>query len=273
MNFSSSRSMRAAPRKTGEIGPNLTRMPPSTRFGAGSPLDHGSGNAIRDLADAAERREHLRRGAGDSETLFETVCRHEGRGDLRGRRGNARRHGLRRRRAGRQAGSDPRPDRSQSAPGISDDRGDPPLASGGDDASDRLDDPDIAGAAAEIAAEAQPDAPLVGLPKAKNQIASGDQHSGRAESALQRVLPVEGGAQLDRDLVVIEALDGCDVGPAAGAGEGDARADRLAVDKKGAGPANPMLASQMRAREVEISRAGSRRGAGEARFPPRPQGR
>ena len=28
---------RAAPRKTGEIGPNLTRMPPSTRSGAGSP--------------------------------------------------------------------------------------------------------------------------------------------------------------------------------------------------------------------------------------------
>ena len=150
--------------------------------------------------------------------------------------------------AARRAAARPDPIRAPIGPNprlrISDDRGDPPLASGGDDASDRLDDPDIAGAAAEIAAEAQPDAPLVGLPKAKNQIASGDQHSGRAESALQRVLAVEGGAQLDRDLVVIEALDGGDVGPAAGAGEGDARADRLAVDEKGAGPANPMLASQ-----------------------------
>ena len=125
------------------------------------------------------------------------------------------------------------------------------LASGGDDASDRPHDPDIAGAAAEVAAEAQPDAPLVGLTKAKNQIASGDQHSRRAESALQRVLAVEGGAQLDRDLVVIEALDRRDVGAAAGAGEGDARADRLAVDEQGAGPANPMLATQMRACEVE----------------------
>ena len=74
---------------------------------------------------------------------------------------------------------------------------DPALAPGGDDASDRPHDPDIAGAAAKVAAEAQPDAPLVGLTKAKNQIAGGDQHSGRAESALQCVLPVEGGAQLD----------------------------------------------------------------------------
>jgi hypothetical protein len=69
---------------------------------------------------------------------------------------------------------------------------------------------------------------------------------------LQRVLALERGAQLDCDLVVVEALDGGDVSAAAGAGEGDAGADRLAIDEKRAGPANPMLASEMRSGEVEI---------------------
>ena len=149
----------------------------------------------------------------------------------------------------------------------------PALAPGGDDASDRPHDPDIAGAAAKVAAETQPDTPLVGLTKAKNQIAGGDQHSGRAESALQCVLPVEGGAQLDCDLIVIQPLDGRDVGAAAGAGEGDARADRLAVDEQGAGPANPMLATQMRAREVERFAQEVGEMPDGARPPPRPRGR
>src|SRR4029077_8925181 len=106
-------------------------------------------------------------------------------------------------------------------------------------------------AAAQVAAEAQPDAPLVGLTKAKNQIACGDQHSRRAEPALECVLPIEGGAQLDCDLIVIEALDRRDLGPDAGAREGDARPDRLAIDEDGASPANPVFATQMRACKVE----------------------
>ena len=91
-----------------------------------------------------------------------------------------------------------------------------------------------------------------GSRKAQDEIASGDQHSRRAESALHRVLAVEGRAQFDRDLVVVEALDRGDVGAAAGAGKGDARADRLAIDEKRAGPAHPVLASQMRSREVQF---------------------
>ena len=214
-------------------------------------VEHRAGNAIRDLADPAECSEHLRRGPANRETLLEPVGRGERRGDFRSRRGNARREGFRRGRAGRQAGSDPRPDRSQGALGIGDDRRNPALAPGGDDAFHSLGDPDIAGAATKIAAETQPDTPFVGLPKATNQIPGRDQHAGRAESALQCVFPVEGGAQLDCDLVVIQPLDGGDVRAAAGAGEGDARANGLAVDKQRAGPANPMLAPKMRSREVE----------------------
>ena len=65
------------------------------------------------------------------------------------------------------------------------------------------------------------------------------------------MLPLEGGAQLDCDLIAIEAFDRRDLGPDAGAGEGDARPDRLAIDEDGASSANPVLATQMRACKVE----------------------
>ena len=75
--------------------------------------------------------------------------RREGRGELHGRRINARRDGLRRGSAVYgQAGPDPRADRTQSALRSSGDRGEAASASRGDDASDRLDDADIARAAA-----------------------------------------------------------------------------------------------------------------------------
>ena len=66
------------------------------------------------------------------------------------------------------------------------------------------------------------------------------------------MLAVEGRAQLDRDLVGVEALDRRDFGAAAGAGKRNARADRLAVDEKRAGPANPVLASEVRSGEVQF---------------------
>jgi hypothetical protein len=83
-------------------------------------------------------------------------------------------------------------------------------------------------------------------------MASGYEHPRRAKSALHRVFPVEGRAQFDRDLILIEALDRGDVGAAAGAGKGQARADRLAVEEKRTGPADPVLTSQMRSREVQV---------------------
>ena len=58
------------------------------------------------------------------------------------------------------------------------------------------------------------------------------------------MLAVEGRAQFDRDLILIEALDRGDVGAAAGAGKCDARADRLAIEEKRTGPADPVLASR-----------------------------
>ena len=69
---------------------------------------------------------------------------------------------------------------------------------------------------------------------------------GVQKSALHRVLVVEGRARFNRDLVLIEALDRGDVGAAAGDGKGQARADRLAIEEKRAGPADPVLASEMR---------------------------
>ena len=140
----------------------------------------------------------------------------------------------------------------KSAPGIGDNRDDPTPAPRCDHASDSLDDANVAGATAQVAAKTQPDAPLVGLPQAQDQVTSGDKHSRRAESALQGVFAIESRAQLDRDLVVVETLDGGDFGAAAGAGQGDAWADRLAIDEERARPANPMLASQVRSGEVQV---------------------
>ena len=116
-------------------------------------------------------------------------------------------------------------------------------------AAHRLDDAEIAGAAAEVAGKLDPDALLVGARQALHDVARGDQHAGRAEAALQRVLAREGLAQPLHQRIVVEALDGAHVLPVAGDRKGDAGARRLAVDQDRAGAAHAVLAAEMRAGE------------------------
>src|SRR5437764_10313432 len=116
---------------------------------------------------------------------------------------------------------------------------------------DRPDDPDIAGAAAEIAAELAPDPRLVRLGQAGDDVARRGQHARRAEAALERVLGGEGGAELRHYRVVVEALDRADLRPVAGDRQGDAGARRGAVDHHRAGTADAVLAAEMRAGEMQ----------------------
>ena len=116
-------------------------------------------------------------------------------------------------------------------------------------AAHRLDDAEIAGAAAEIAGKLHADALLVGARQPLHDVARGDQHAGRAEAALQAVLAIEGFAQPRHQRIVVEALDGAHVLPVAGDRKGDAGARRLAVDQDGAGAAHAVLAAEMRAGE------------------------
>src|SRR5579875_1701486 len=109
----------------------------------------------------------------------------------------------------------------------------------------RSHEPDIAGAAAEIAAELGADALLVGVGEADDDIPRCRQHARGAIAALQRVLAGEGGAELRRDGVVVEPLDRRHLGALAGDGIGDAGARRGAVDEEGAGAAHAVLAAEM----------------------------
>ena len=58
-------------------------------------------------------------------------------------------------------------------------------------------------------------------------------------------------AQRAHDLVVVEPFDGRDAGAIAGNGERDAGARRHTVDEKRAGTAHAVLATEVRAGEVE----------------------
>ena len=116
----------------------------------------------------------------------------------------------------------------------------------------RGDDALIAGAAAQVAAELDPDATRVGRGQADHDVARGDQHARRAVAALQAVLGGEGAAQARHDRVVVEALDGAHLGAVAGKRVGDAGARDLAVDLHRAGAADAVLAAQVRAGQQQM---------------------
>ncbi|MCY1509555.1 hypothetical protein D9M68_439040 [compost metagenome] len=111
--------------------------------------------------------------------------------------------------------------------------------------TDRGDDAHIAGAAAQVARQFMADGGLVCVGQAQHDIARGGQHPRRAEAALQRMMPVEGDAQVGHDRVVLVALHRDDVGALAGGGKGDARAHRLVVHQHGAGAAHAVLAAKV----------------------------
>ena len=87
---------------------------------------------------------------------------------------------------------------------------------GAHDALDGIDQPHVAGAAAEVAAHLCADLGAGDAALAAHQVAGGDQHAGRAVAALQRVRLAEGLAQAGHQGIVVEALDGAHAGAVAG---------------------------------------------------------
>lgn len=240
------------------MGPSFTRMPPCVvRRGHG--LDDRARQARGHLLDAAEESEHLGRREGHLEALLEAVGGREilgeevmvGEAPLRSRRG---------RQSDGDRAAGPRANWAKGPLGRQ--RADALCTARGDDGSNRLHDARISGAAAEIAGEAEADARLVRFRQAQHEVTGRHQHARRAEAALERVLAIEGGAQLGGDGIVVQPLDGDDIRALAGAGEGEAGARRLAIHEDGAGAADTVLAAQMRAGEVqrvsnEISEVGA----------------
>ena len=117
---------------------------------------------------------------------------------------------------------------------------------------DRPHDADIAGAAAQIAAQSDADQTLVGLRQPQHEIARGDQHSRRAVAALQGMLAGEGRTKLRCHRVLVEAFDRGDLRPFAGNGIGDARARRHAVEQHGARAADAVFTAEMRTGQIEF---------------------
>src|SRR5262252_6137437 len=118
-------------------------------------------------------------------------------------------------------------------------------------AADGAHDTDISGAAAQVAAELETDAPLVGVGKTRDDVTRRDQHSRRAESALQTMLGHERPPQRDHDRVVLQSFDRRDLRALAQDRIGDARPRRLAVDQQRARTARALLAAKMRAGQTE----------------------
>src|SRR6516164_148892 len=112
-------------------------------------------------------------------------------------------------------------------------------------------DADISGAAAKVAAQLEADAPLVGSGETADDVARRDQHSRRAESALQTVLGRERLPQRGHDGIVLQPFDGRDLRALAKDRIGDAGSRRLTVDQQRARTARALLAAQMRAGQTE----------------------
>ena len=116
--------------------------------------------------------------------------------------------------------------------------------------TDRIDDVLVAGAAAQVPRERLADLELVfdfrALP---HHIQRGHQHPRSAEAALQRVVIAERPLKGVQLAGLGEALHGRHLRAVGLNGEQQARPDRLAVEQYRARPANPVLATEMRAPE------------------------
>src|SRR6266581_3054515 len=124
------------------------------------------------------------------------------------------------------------------------------LRSGG--GLDRRDDVLIPGAAAEVALEAFADLPLRRVRITLEDGRRGDDHPGRAEAALERVMLVERLLQGMEGAVLGEPLD-CRHLVAVGLdGEHGARLDGLAVEQHNAGTAVRRVASDVGAGEAQL---------------------
>src|SRR5215510_9350379 len=111
----------------------------------------------------------------------------------------------------------------------------------------RLDDVLITGAAAEIGREHVEQLLVIDVRILLQRIGGQHQEARRAEAALQRVMRDEGALQWMQIVRRAESLDGTDVLILRLHREHQTRAHRFAVDDHRAGPADAMLAADMRA--------------------------
>ncbi len=79
-----------------------------------------------------------------------------------------------------------------------------------------------------------------------------DQHAGRAETALQRIAPLECLLEVGNDAGIRNAFDGLHLGAVALHGKDEAAAHDLVVDHHGAGAAHALLAADMAAGQPQI---------------------
>ena len=144
-----------------------------------------------------------------------------------------------------------------------------PVEDGGDDVL-------VAGAAADVAFEPMPHVAFCRRRIAPGEIDGAHHHAGRAEAALQPVVPVESLLhRVERALFAAgrgQALDGGDGGAVGGDRKHRAALDGHAVDMDDAGAALRRVAADMRAGEVEIlaQQVGQKQGRIDVNFIRRP---
>src|SRR5712692_11485814 len=102
---------------------------------------------------------------------------------------------------------------------------------------DRLDDVLVAGAPAEVPLDPQPNLLLGWVRIAFQQLLGRQDHTRRAEAALETVLVPEGLLERVKLATLGQALDGGDLGAVRLHGKDRARFDAVAVHLDGAGPA------------------------------------
>src|SRR5262249_14192829 len=118
--------------------------------------------------------------------------------------------------------------------------------------ADRADDVLVAGAAAEVALEAEPDVLVGELPTATpDEVDRVHDHARRAEPALQAVVLPEGLLHRVQLAVLGHALDGGDGGAVRLDGQHRAGLHRAAVEVDRAGPALARVAPDLRPGEAE----------------------
>src|SRR5581483_5154028 len=117
---------------------------------------------------------------------------------------------------------------------------------------DRFDDIYIPGATAKIAAELEPYSFGSRIRNAQDNISGCHQHTRRAEAALQTMLFSKRSAQRHHDGIVFKALDGANAGAIAHHGVCNAGTRRLTIDQQRACAACALLATQMRAGQIQV---------------------
>src|SRR5262249_14059423 len=117
--------------------------------------------------------------------------------------------------------------------------------------ADRLDDPLVARAAAEVAAQCVPDLLVARRAVAGEEIRRRQDHPRRAEAALEPVVLDERALDRVQFAVAPEAFDGGDLTSLGLPGENRAALRRPAVDEDRAGPALARVAADVRACQAE----------------------